>query len=55
MYSIDARDNEHMRSLAEYLGFSRKADPDDGTQVLHSLDLRATGVAAGNGVGRGAG
>jgi len=41
MYSIDARDNENMRSLAEFLGFERKPDPQDSTQVLHSLKLRA--------------
>lgn len=41
MYSIDARDNEHMRVLAEFLGFDRKPDPKDSTQVLHSLDLKA--------------
>jgi len=39
MYSIDARDNEGMRELAEFLGFERKADPNDATQVLHSLTL----------------
>lgn len=45
MYSIDARDNENMRALAEFLGFRRQADPDDPTQVVHSLDLRASGAA----------
>ena len=39
MYSIDARDNENMRELAEFLGFERRADPDDTTQVVHSLAL----------------
>lgn len=41
MYSIDARDNENMRALAEFLGFERKPDPKDSTQVLHSLKLKA--------------
>lgn len=41
MYSIDARDNENMRSLAEFFGFERKPDPRDSTQVLHSLRLKA--------------
>jgi len=39
MYSIDTRDNEGMRELAEFLGFERQADPNDATQVLHSLTL----------------
>ena len=41
MYSVDAADNEAMRELAAHLGFTRKPDPDDGTQVLHTLDLKA--------------
>jgi len=41
MYSIDAGDNEPMRELAEHLGFERRHDPDDATQVIHTLDLRA--------------
>ncbi len=41
MYSIDASDNENMRELAEYLGFERKPDPKDSTQVLHWLNLNA--------------
>jgi GNAT superfamily N-acetyltransferase len=45
MYSIDASDNVAMRQLAEHLGFKRKPDPDDSTQVLHTLDLR--GATAG--------
>ncbi len=40
MYSLDARDNQAMRELADHLGFERKQDPDDATQVLHTLDLR---------------
>ncbi|WP_426689606.1 N-acetyltransferase family protein [Rhodanobacter ginsengiterrae] len=39
MFSIDAADNEPMRELAGYLGFQRRMDPDDGTQVIHSLTL----------------
>ena len=41
MYSVDACDNAAMRELAAHLGFARKADPDDATQVLHTLDLKA--------------
>lgn len=39
MFSIDAADNEPMRELAGYLGFQRRLDPDDATQVIHSLCL----------------
>lgn len=46
MYSIDKRDNESMRSLAEFLGFRRGADPDDSTQVIHTLDLTSAALAA---------
>jgi len=44
MYSMDAAENYEMRELAEHLGFSRKQDPDDGSQVLHTLDLKAATV-----------
>lgn len=40
MYSIDAVDNVAMRDLAAFLGFKRKADPDDAHQVIHTLDLQ---------------
>jgi GNAT superfamily N-acetyltransferase len=40
LYSIDARDNESMRTLADFLGFTRRADPNDSTQVVHWLDLK---------------
>jgi len=40
MFSIDATDNQSMRDLASYLGFHRRLDPADSTQVIHSLDLR---------------
>ena len=43
MYSMDAAENFGMRELAEHLGFRRIADPHDGTQVLHTLDLKAAG------------
>jgi len=39
MFSIDASDNQPMRDLAAYLGFTRRPDPEDSTQVVHSLDL----------------
>jgi GNAT superfamily N-acetyltransferase len=44
MYSMDAAENGSMRELAEHLGFRRIPDPNDGTQVLHTLDLRAPNV-----------
>jgi hypothetical protein len=33
-----------MLDLAAHLGFTRKADPDDASQVLHILDLKAATV-----------
>ncbi|HEY0179996.1 MAG TPA: GNAT family N-acetyltransferase, partial [Dokdonella sp.] len=39
MTSIDAAENLAMRDLAEFLGFSRRADPEDGTLVVHTLEL----------------
>jgi GNAT superfamily N-acetyltransferase len=39
MFSIDAAENEPMRELARYLGFRRSLDPDDASQVIHTLDL----------------
>lgn len=39
MFSIDAADNDGMRELAHYLGFQRHPDPDDATQVIHTLAL----------------
>lgn len=41
MYSVDREDNEAMRDLAAYMGFTRRADPDDPMQVIHTLDLLA--------------
>lgn len=39
MISFDAADNEAMRDLASYLGFHRRLDPGDSSQVTHTLDL----------------
>lgn len=39
MFSMDAADNRPMQDLATYLGFSRSLDPNDPTQVLHTLAL----------------
>ncbi|HEY0232251.1 MAG TPA: GNAT family N-acetyltransferase [Dokdonella sp.] len=39
MVSFDAADNAAMRDLAQYLGFRRERDPDDATQVIHTLVL----------------
>jgi GNAT superfamily N-acetyltransferase len=44
MYSVDASDNVAMRDLADHLGFQRTSDPNDATQVIHSLDLKAATV-----------
>jgi len=44
MYSIDSRSNTGMAELASHLGFARAADPDDASQVVYSLDLRAANV-----------
>jgi acetyltransferase len=39
LYSVDSAENDSMRDLAAYLGFERKADPEDATQVIHTLRL----------------
>ena len=39
MWSLDSAENLAMADLAHFLGFSRRADPDDPTQVVHSLWL----------------
>lgn len=39
MISLDAADNPAMRDLARYLGFRRERDPNDATQVIHTLTL----------------
>lgn len=39
MVSLDAVDNAPMRELAAYLGFTRRSDPLDASQVIHSLKL----------------
>jgi hypothetical protein len=44
MYSLDAGSNGAMRDLAEHLGFGRKTDPNDVTQVLHILDRKTATV-----------
>jgi len=41
MYSIDLADNVRMSDLAEDLGFQRRVDPGDGSQVIHELSLVA--------------
>ncbi len=40
MWSLDAAENTKMRDLAQHLGFERKPDPDNPSQVLHTLALR---------------
>jgi GNAT superfamily N-acetyltransferase len=44
MYSMDSADNQAMRTLAEHLGFQRRQDPNDATQVIHTMDLKAATV-----------
>lgn len=39
MWSLDAAENTRMRDLAHHLGFERKPDPDNSSQVLHTLAL----------------
>lgn len=39
MYSIDSAANRPLQDLASYLGFERQRDPDDTTQVIHTLQL----------------
>lgn len=39
MWSIDAASNTAMTDLAHYMGFSSRQDPDDASQVIHSLLL----------------
>ncbi|TAL86129.1 MAG: GNAT family N-acetyltransferase [Rhodanobacter sp.] len=39
MVSLDAVDNESMRDLLSQLGFHGQHDPQDSTQVIHTLDL----------------
>ncbi|MGC5699169.1 GNAT family N-acetyltransferase [Pseudomonas sp. NFXW11] len=39
MYSVDAASNYNMRRLAKQLGMRSVIDPDDATQVIHSLAL----------------
>lgn len=41
MVSLDDAQNTPMRDLARYLGFTRRTDPDDPTQVIHELMLRS--------------
>jgi GNAT superfamily N-acetyltransferase len=41
MYSVDLAENQAMHDLATHLGFSCRRDPEDATQVVHSLDLKA--------------
>lgn len=40
MFSLDEADNAGMRELARFLGFRRRRDPEDATQVVHTLVLR---------------
>jgi hypothetical protein len=39
LYSRDLGENNDMRELAKFLGFSRKQDADDPCLVIHTLPL----------------
>ncbi|MCO7614121.1 GNAT family N-acetyltransferase [Pseudomonas chlororaphis] len=39
LYSVDSASNYSMRRLAKQLGMRSAIDPDDATQVIHSLEL----------------
>lgn len=39
MFSLDLAENDEMRQLAHFLGFTRAPDPSDQTLVVHTLKL----------------
>lgn len=39
MISLDSAENEAMRELAKFLNFDTRRDPQDGSQVIHTLNL----------------
>jgi GNAT superfamily N-acetyltransferase len=39
LFSIDAGNNTAMRKFAAHMGFERRTDPQDATQVIYSLHL----------------
>lgn len=39
LFSVDAHDNYAMRDLALHLGFERTMNPEDATEVIHTLHL----------------
>lgn len=39
LYAVELSDNSHMSHLANELGMSRKADPDDVHQIIYTLAL----------------
>lgn len=41
IYSIDSAENFKIRDVARAMGFECHTDPNDATQVIYSLDLRA--------------
>jgi len=45
MYSVDAGNNDLMRGFAAHLGMRREIDPNDSTQVIHSLDLKTPDIS----------
>lgn len=45
MVSIDAAANRDMADLALHLGFTRRVDPQDATQVIHELRLEGASGA----------
>jgi GNAT superfamily N-acetyltransferase len=45
LVSVDPADNHPMHKFADSLGFGRTRDPEDATQVIHSLSLQARAPA----------
>lgn len=41
LFSVDPADNTSMRRFAQSMGFTRAANPEDATQVIHTLNLQS--------------
>lgn len=46
LFSIDPADNDSMRRFARALGFARTPNPDDATQVIHTLEIQPIGLSS---------
>ncbi|MBB5210397.1 GNAT family N-acetyltransferase [Microbulbifer hydrolyticus] len=42
LYSIDSASNNRLSEVARHMGWERRSDPQDSTQVIYTLDLTAT-------------